>query len=307
MQLGLADALLAQNKLEGAAAAFQKLRRTIPLRRTGAARHCIPPASRCTGENQFDASDKMCAEFMSRFAKSDLAPLTLFLSAENRFLAKRYPEAAQRYNECLGRSDTTAEHVARAHFRLAWIHRYAKRHREVLAELDKVDPQAAGDALAAETQYLRGASFFDTGASGQRGHGVRRVSQGPRPRPLRRRCAAERRAWPRPSRANRTKPPRRLSAFSRRIRPASCCPRPSTSSRRSATGSSSIPRHRQLPGRRPPADRYRPGPLRAVRRGPMPPRAGQVARSGGGVRHGDRNRRPRRSSFRRPCTARASA
>lgn len=160
MQLGLADALLAGNQLEGAAAAFRRYAEQSPSAEQ-APRALYSACVALHRDNRYEASDQTCSEFMARFAKSDLAPLTVFLSAENRFLAKRYPEAAQRYAECLGRGDTTAEHAARAHFRLAWIHRYAKRHRDALAALDKMDPQAAGSALAAETHYLRGASFFD--------------------------------------------------------------------------------------------------------------------------------------------------
>jgi len=162
MRLGLADAQLAQDDYAAAAASFESYAEAH--RDANQAPRALYSA--CVALHRaenYDGSDKLCAAFLKQFGAGDLAPQALFLSGENRFLTKQYGPAAGRYDEFLKQKEVTEEQVARAHFRLAWIHRYAKRTQEALDELAKVNRNQAGE-LAAETDYLKGVCLFDTEA-----------------------------------------------------------------------------------------------------------------------------------------------
>lgn len=162
MLLGLADARLAQNKCGPAAEAFQKY--ASDFEKTEQAPRALYSA--CTALHRFDKyveSDDLCGVFLDKYGKHDLAPQALFLSGENRFLLKRYDGAAARYAEFLLKGDKTPDRMARAHYRMAWIHRYGRRNEDALAELRKIDVNAAGETIAGEMRYLEGACLFETG------------------------------------------------------------------------------------------------------------------------------------------------
>jgi len=162
MLLGLADARLAQNKLQTAAEAFR--RHAKQFRKTDQAPRALYSA--CVAlhrDDKYAESDVLCAEFLKEFSGSDLVPQALFLSGENRFLLKSYDQASVRYNEFLKRKDASPDRTARARFRLAWVHWYAKRYDAALAELGKVDAGAAGKTIASESQYLKGLCQSESG------------------------------------------------------------------------------------------------------------------------------------------------
>lgn len=160
MQLGLADARLALNKHEAAAQAFREYA-NHSREPEQAARALYSAAVALHRSEKYAPSDEICAEFLKKFERGALAPPVIFLSAENRFLQKDYQRAAGAYKDFLERKDAPADLSARAHFRLAWIHRYAKRYEDALAELDKVDAAAAGKMVAGEALYLKGVCQFE--------------------------------------------------------------------------------------------------------------------------------------------------
>lgn len=160
MQLGLADARLALNKHEAAAEAFRAYAQNS---REGeqAPRALYSAAVALHRVEKYAPSDEVCIEFLKNYARNNLAPQVMFLSAENRFLQKDYDRAAGQYKDFLDRKDAPTDLAARAHFRLAWIHRYAKRYDAALEELAKVDGAAVGKTVAGEVGYLKGACFFE--------------------------------------------------------------------------------------------------------------------------------------------------
>lgn len=160
MQLGLADARLALNKHEAAAEAFRAYAQSSPQAEQ-APRALYSAAVALHRVEKYAPSDEVCAEFLKAYARSDLVGQVMFLSAENRFLQKDYNPAAGQYKDFLDRKGASADMVARAHFRLAWIHRYAKRYDAALEELAKVDGAAAGKTVAGEAGYLKGVCCFE--------------------------------------------------------------------------------------------------------------------------------------------------
>ncbi|MDO9555824.1 MAG: tetratricopeptide repeat protein, partial [Atribacterota bacterium] len=156
----LADARLAQNKYAAAAEAFRKYAQDS-RQAEQAPRALYSAAVALHRAEKYAPSDEVCAEFLKAYARNDLAPQVMFLSAENRFLQKNYNQAAAQYKDFLGRKDAPADLAARAHFRLAWIDRYAKRYAAALEELAKVDGAAAGKTVAGEVGYLKGVCFFE--------------------------------------------------------------------------------------------------------------------------------------------------
>ncbi len=160
MRLGLADARLAQENMGGAAEAFADY--ADKFGKTEAAPQALYSACIALHRaEKYEESEARCTDFLKRFKTDAQAPQVLFLSGENRFLRKQYDDAAQRYREFLERKDEAPDRLARAHFRLAWCHRYAGRLAEALAELDQADLNAAGKAIADEALYVRGACLFD--------------------------------------------------------------------------------------------------------------------------------------------------
>ena len=160
MQLGLADANLAMNKHEAAAEAFRRYARANG-RSEQAPRALYSAAVALHRVEKFEQSDEVCGEFIKAYSRSELLPQVVFLSAENRFLQGGYARAEGQYAEFLGRKDAHPDLAARAHFRRAWIHRYAGRHAEALDELARMDGAAAGKTVAAEANYLKGVCSFE--------------------------------------------------------------------------------------------------------------------------------------------------
>jgi len=166
MLLGLADARLAQDKAEPAAEAFARYARDFHAEPQAAGALYAAAVALHRAEKYAEA-DGLCDELLKTFSRDVKAPQALFLSGENRFLQKQYDAAEKRYLDFLARKDTSAEPVARAHFRLAWIHRYAARFDKAIEALSAMDRDAAGEQVAAEADYLHGVCLFETGAYGE--------------------------------------------------------------------------------------------------------------------------------------------
>ncbi len=163
MRLGLADTQLAAGDLQAASSSFEAYAKDNP-KADQAPRALYSSAVALHRADLFERSDKLCKTFLDRFGKDALVPDVLFLSGENRFLANDPDGAATRYGEFLARKDAAGDRVPRAHFRLAWIHRGAKRLDQALDAIAKIDRQAAGDVVAAEADYLAGICHFDLAA-----------------------------------------------------------------------------------------------------------------------------------------------
>lgn len=160
MQLGLADACLARDKFGEAAAAF--LAYAAAFESTAQAPRALYSACAALHRaDKFAESEAQCRRFIDKFSANELAAQVLFLSGENRFLLKQYPEAGERYQAFLKQAGQAEDRVARANYRLAWVHHYAKRNKEALELLAKVDRKAAGAAIAAEADYLAGICRFE--------------------------------------------------------------------------------------------------------------------------------------------------
>ncbi len=162
MKLGLADVQLAAGDLEAAAGTFEDYAKSN-RKSEQAPRALYSAAVALHRSDAFKRSDEVCKTFLAQHAKDALAPDVLFLSGENRFLADDHGGAAQRYKEFLKHNAAEGERVARAHFRLAWIHRTAKRYQDALGEIKRIDQKVAGDVVGAESQYLAGICHFELG------------------------------------------------------------------------------------------------------------------------------------------------
>ena len=160
MKLGLADVQLAANELESAATTFEDYAKHY-RKSEQAPRALYSAAVALHRADKFARSDEACKTFLAQYAKDALAPDVLFLSGENRFLADDHKGAAQHYKEFLEHKDAAGERVARAHFRVAWIHRTAKRYKEALGEIKSIDQKVAGEVVASESQYLAGICQFE--------------------------------------------------------------------------------------------------------------------------------------------------
>jgi cellulose synthase operon protein C len=164
MRLGLGDALLAENKLADAAAAFREFSQNAGSS-DQAPRALYSACVALHRADKYQESDDLCGEFLSRNANSPLVPQTLFLSGENRFLSKAYDRAGERYRVLLARQDAQADQAARAHYRLAWVLRYAKDFAGAIDELGKIKGTDAGQAIADEALYLKGVCLQAAGKS----------------------------------------------------------------------------------------------------------------------------------------------
>lgn len=161
IQLGLADAQLAQNKFESVAEAFRDYSQKFQ-KSDQAPRALYSACVALHRADKYTRSDSLCAKFVKTFSGDKLVTQVLFLSGENRFLLKTYGQAAARYNEFLHRKDASMDRIARAHFRLAWVHMYAKRYEDALAELGKIDVAAADKTILVEVNYLKGVCLFES-------------------------------------------------------------------------------------------------------------------------------------------------
>lgn len=160
IQLGLADARLAQNQFATAAEAFRGYAGKNP-KAEPAARALYSACVALHRADKYAESDEACAELLKAAPHGDLAAQALFLSGENRFLQKKYDEAARRYEELIERKDAPADRAANAHYRLAWVHRYASRYDRALEELGRMNAADAGKTVAAEALYLKGVCLFE--------------------------------------------------------------------------------------------------------------------------------------------------
>ena len=160
IQLGLADARLAQNQFVTAAEAFRGYAQKNP-KAESAARALYSASVALHRADKYSESDDACGELLRASPTGELAAQALFLSGENRFLQKKYDDAARRYEELLERKDAPADRTANAHYRLAWVHRYAGRHDRALEELGRMNAADAGKTVTAEALYLKGVCFFE--------------------------------------------------------------------------------------------------------------------------------------------------
>ena len=152
--LGQADALLAEGKNDEAAAAYQQFAAKFGAH-ADLARALYAAAASLHRSGKYDDSETFCVRFLEKAAKDDLAAQVLFISGENRFLQKKYAEAAAQYQKLLEtRADSPDAPAAR--FRLAWIKYFGKDCDGALELLGRIDPAKADKALLAEAEYLRG-------------------------------------------------------------------------------------------------------------------------------------------------------
>jgi len=160
--IGRADALLAEGKNEEAAKAYQEFAGKF-ADNPDRPRALYAAAAALNRAAKYDDSDAACGAFLGdeKARQSDLAPQVLFISGENRFLLKKYKEAADRYGELLKRYPK-ADDVPAARFRLAWIRYFDKQYdgaiREISEALKAKDPPFKADA-----QYLLGNCQFEKG------------------------------------------------------------------------------------------------------------------------------------------------
>ncbi|MBL7114405.1 MAG: tetratricopeptide repeat protein [Kiritimatiellae bacterium] len=160
MQLGLADALLAQNDYNAAAKAFTGY--ADAFNKQEQAPHALYSA--CVALHRTDnyaESDRLCNQFIKQYSDHTLLAQAIFLGAENRFLSENYDAAAERYESYLKQKNGTKDQLPRVHFRLAWIHRYAKRNTDALKAIDRINLKQADPVITAESQYLKGICLFD--------------------------------------------------------------------------------------------------------------------------------------------------
>lgn len=162
MKLGLADVQLAANELEAAAAAFEDYAQSH-RKSEQAPRALYSAAVALHRADAFVRSDEACKAFLGQHAKDALVPDVLFLSGENRFLADDHEGAAARYREFLDRDEASGDRVARAHFRMAWIHHAAKRYRDALDSIKEIKGDEAGELVESESRYLAGICHFELG------------------------------------------------------------------------------------------------------------------------------------------------
>ncbi len=166
VRLGLGDALLAQDKRIEAAAAFRAYAEAAP-QAEAAPRALYSACVALHRADRFAESDEGCGQFLARHPRHELAASVLFLSGENRFLAQAPDRAAARYQELLKLPQAAPDQVAKARYRLAWIHRQARDYAAALKELDQVKPADAGAAIADEVSYLRGVCWIETGRAAE--------------------------------------------------------------------------------------------------------------------------------------------
>ena len=176
--LGRADALYAQDQKEEAARAYQEFAAKHPGH-DETPRALYAAAVALHGAGKYDASDAAGDLFLAhpKAAASApsagsgaalslpkgqaLVPRVLFTSGENRFLQKKYKEAAERYGELISKYGNSSD-VPAARFRLAWVRYFDKAYDASIAEAGEA--LKAGDSpFKADAQYLVGACYFEKG------------------------------------------------------------------------------------------------------------------------------------------------
>ncbi|MBE3135186.1 MAG: tetratricopeptide repeat protein, partial [Acidobacteria bacterium] len=152
--LGKADALLAEGKNDEAAQAYQQFAGRFG-QHEDLPRALYAAAASLHRAGKYEPSDQFCGQFLEKNPQHDLAAQVLFISGENRFLLKKYPEAAARY-KALVETRADSSDVPAARFRLAWIRYFEKDCDGALAALAGLDSAKADPDVAAEAEYLRG-------------------------------------------------------------------------------------------------------------------------------------------------------
>ena len=160
MLLGLADAHIAMDAFTAAAQAFDDFSRRFK-QHSQAPQALYSSAMALHRAADYEASDSRCTALLKSDPDATLKAQALFLSAENRFMQKRYDAAMQRYEELLEQDGVPAERRTQARFRVAWIHRYAERFEQAIAALRKIDLADADQTVGPESVYLEAACLFD--------------------------------------------------------------------------------------------------------------------------------------------------
>ena len=159
--LGKADALLAEDKNDEAAAAYQQFAARFG-NHPDLTRALYAAAASLYRAGKHADSETFCDRFLAKAPQDDLAAAVLFISGENRFLQKQYPQAAERYARLIEtRADSPDAPAAR--FRLAWIKYFDKDYDAAVTLVAQLDPNKTDKALLAEAQYLRGNCLLEKG------------------------------------------------------------------------------------------------------------------------------------------------
>jgi len=158
--LGTADALLGQSKWEKAARTYRRFFDLHP-QHPEAARALYSAAAALHRAGAYEESEKTVDLFLTRSSSSELLPSVLFLSGENRFLLKRYPQAAQRFTELTSRFGQSPDAPA-AFFRLGWIYYYEKKYDQAISHLEKAAAEK-GKTFVNDAVYLLGACLYEKG------------------------------------------------------------------------------------------------------------------------------------------------
>jgi len=152
--LGAADALLAEEKYDEAADAYNQFATEFG-QHPDLARALYSAAASLYRAGKYADSEAFCERFLAAAPTHNLAARVLFISGENRFLLGQYEKAAERYQPLL-RSPGDSPDLQAARFRMAWIRYLDEAYDGALALLDAIDTKKAEAGLAAEADYLRG-------------------------------------------------------------------------------------------------------------------------------------------------------
>ena len=152
--LGKADALLAEGKNDEAAGAYEQFSGKFG-NHEDLPRALYAAAASLHRAGKYEPSDQFCGRFLEKSGQHELAAQVLFISGENRFLQKKYKEAAVRY-KALVETRADSPDVPAARFRIAWIQYLEKDYDGALAALAGIDAKKVDPAVAAEAEYLRG-------------------------------------------------------------------------------------------------------------------------------------------------------
>ncbi len=114
------------------------------------------------GVDQFDPAKAHAAAFAAAFPMHALLPEVRFVAAEADLRARRWPEAASRYQEFL-RQWPQSPHAEEARVRRALALAMQKKPEEVISALAPDLPKFQDKALLAHAQYLVGRAHADLG------------------------------------------------------------------------------------------------------------------------------------------------
>ncbi len=160
--VALADALFAEGEHEKAAETYRSFAEKYP-RHAEVPRALYAAAAGFHRAEKYDESDKTAGTFLedSKAAESEYAPQVLFISGENRFLQKKYDEAAKRYGALVSKHKD-ADAAPSAWFRLAWISYFGKEYDAAIKRIGEA-LKAQDAPFRAEARYLLGNCHFEKG------------------------------------------------------------------------------------------------------------------------------------------------